>query len=180
MPNRVSVSSADFIRNVGYWQNEAMRNPISITHHGRERLILTTPDQFLPQGSADPVDTEAMLAPFRITQAALFENMDEAYLELNETLEITIANRAVENISMRSQEQLLGAKVFDTLPEPFGSIVADRARGVLRSRKPSSFEAGAPGGLTFTGRLVPLGSNVAALLRNSSQEEEPAASATSC
>jgi hypothetical protein len=53
MPNRTSVSSADFIRSIGYWQNEALRQPISITHHGRERLVLAAPDALQSSGGSD-------------------------------------------------------------------------------------------------------------------------------
>ncbi|MGE0531368.1 MAG: hypothetical protein AB7G40_03200 [Hyphomonadaceae bacterium] len=64
MPSRISVSSADFIRNIGYWQNEALRQPISITHHGRERLVLAAPDALqTTTGSDDGGKAFAKLAP---------------------------------------------------------------------------------------------------------------------
>ena len=53
MSDRLSVSSADFVRNVGYWLNEALHRPISITHHGRERLVLALPREFNPRATTD-------------------------------------------------------------------------------------------------------------------------------
>ncbi|MEQ1492333.1 MAG: hypothetical protein ABL932_17455, partial [Terricaulis sp.] len=78
MPNRVSVSSAEFIRNIGYWQNEALRQPISITHHGRERLILAAPDAF--EASANTDDGEKGLTQLRADVSAVKENLGDGYL----------------------------------------------------------------------------------------------------
>lgn len=43
MSTRAVVSAGEFVGNVGYWMSEALRRPVSITHHGRERLVLAQP-----------------------------------------------------------------------------------------------------------------------------------------
>lgn len=48
----VRVTSGDFVRNVGYWLNEALLQPVEITHHNRVKLILAAP------GDKDPDDEE--------------------------------------------------------------------------------------------------------------------------
>lgn len=45
------VSSGEFIRDVGFWLNEAFREPVEITHHGKVRLVLAVPE-------SDPCDPE--------------------------------------------------------------------------------------------------------------------------
>jgi hypothetical protein len=46
MPDRIVVPAADFVRNIGHWQNQALEQPIAITYHGRERLILVSAKRF--------------------------------------------------------------------------------------------------------------------------------------
>lgn len=38
-----TVSAADVIRNFGLWQERALAGPITITHHGRARTVLSRP-----------------------------------------------------------------------------------------------------------------------------------------
>lgn len=64
MSDRLSVSSADFVRNVGYWLNEALHRPVSITHHGRERLVLALPREFNPRATTDAT-AKALLGDLR-------------------------------------------------------------------------------------------------------------------
>ncbi|MEQ1819174.1 MAG: hypothetical protein ABL871_11240 [Terricaulis sp.] len=40
----VQVSSGEFVREVGYWLNEALFEPVEITHHGKVRLVLAVPE----------------------------------------------------------------------------------------------------------------------------------------
>ncbi len=44
MSTRAVVSAGEFVGNAGYWMSEALRRPVSITHHGRERLVLAQPN----------------------------------------------------------------------------------------------------------------------------------------
>ena len=90
MQNRVSVSSADFIRNIGHWQNEALRRPISITHHGRERLVLAAPDEFNAGATAETV-VKASLAQLRADADAVLENLEDAFIAFDATLRVSAA-----------------------------------------------------------------------------------------
>lgn len=55
MPLR--VPSGEFVRDVGYWLNEALREPVEITHHGKVKLRLAVPDA-APDLENDPVDPD--------------------------------------------------------------------------------------------------------------------------
>ena len=40
------VTSREFQRNFGFFQDEALRSPLSITRNGRERLVLLSVDEY--------------------------------------------------------------------------------------------------------------------------------------
>jgi len=41
-----TVTSRDFQRNLGHYQDEALKEPVAITHHGRRRLVLISADEY--------------------------------------------------------------------------------------------------------------------------------------
>jgi prevent-host-death family protein len=45
MPN-VTVSSGDFLKSYGRFTETALREPVAITSHGRERLVLLSADEY--------------------------------------------------------------------------------------------------------------------------------------
>ena len=45
MPN-ISVSSAEFLKSYGRISDTAVREPVSITSHGRERLVLISAEEY--------------------------------------------------------------------------------------------------------------------------------------
>jgi prevent-host-death family protein len=45
MPN-VTISSGDFLKAYGRISETALREPVSITSHGRERLVLLSADEY--------------------------------------------------------------------------------------------------------------------------------------
>ena len=45
MPS-VSVSSGDFLKSYGRFVEVALREPVAITSHGRERLVLLSADEY--------------------------------------------------------------------------------------------------------------------------------------
>lgn len=45
MPN-ISVSSAEFLKSYGRISDTAVREPVSITSHGRERLVLLSAEEY--------------------------------------------------------------------------------------------------------------------------------------
>lgn len=164
MSNRVSVSSADFIRNIGFWQNEALRRPISITHHGRERLVLAAPDAF--QASAADEDAVSGLAKLRADVAAVQENLGDGYLSFDAQLCIRHSNAVAEAFVGMSREDLEGASIVNALPQPLASILCDRVQRVIRTRQTERFEVGAPDGRHLALTVFPVAVGAAALLRN--------------
>jgi len=169
MPDRVAVSSADFVRNIGYWQGEALRRPISITHHGRERLVLATPDRFeIESGGISAGAAEAMSAQ-RADSTAILSNCDDGYFAFDSKQQITDCNPMGEAFTGRAARDLQGMTALEVLPQPLASIVHDRVARVLRARKPERFEASAFDGRRIEVCVFPLHEGAAALFHNTTE-----------
>ncbi|MCX7359855.1 MAG: hypothetical protein NT015_17165 [Alphaproteobacteria bacterium] len=50
----VQVTSGEFVREVGYWLNEALFEPVEITHHGKVRLVLAVPETPEAEAADEP------------------------------------------------------------------------------------------------------------------------------
>lgn len=164
MPERIAVSSAEFIRNIGYWQGEALRSPISITHHGRERLVVATPERFC--GDAEAASPTKSLIDLRADRAALLEQLDDGYLAFDAHLRVLASNAIAEAFVGLAIEDLHGGALLDVMPQPLASILHDRASRVLRSHKPEAFDASTFDGRHLEARVFPLAEGAAVLFRN--------------
>ncbi len=164
MSHRVNVSSAEFIRNIGYWQNEALRQPISITHHGRERLVLAAPDAF--QADVGSTDITKLLSTLRADVSLVQDTLDDCYLSVDSHLCIRNSNLAAEAFIGMSRDDLVGVSLASVLSQPLASILSDRVQRVIRSRQAERFEVGATDGRYFAVTVFPISVGAAALLRN--------------
>ena len=135
LPERLRVSSADFVRNVGHWLNEALHRPVGITHHERERLVIATPKEFAAaEAKASEVDD-------------LLEELDEGFITFDASLRVKRSNVVASAFLGRSREAVLGARA-DELPTPVSAILCERLRRVMGTRNPEIFET------SLDGRLV--------------------------
>ncbi len=160
MPNRIAVSCAEFIRNIGYWQSEAARRPVSITHHGRERLVLCAPEEF----AARRADfTEVSATP---EHAAILDNADEGYLRLDAQLRICASNARARAFVGRAEADLTGATALEVMPQPAASVLSQRLQRVVLSRKPERFEASAFDGRQLSLCVFPVADGAGVLFQN--------------
>lgn len=95
MPDRVSVGSADFIRNIGHWQTEALAHPVSITHHGRERLVLCSSERF--SSHEESFDARGG-GPSKVQawQDALLANIEQGFVQFDCALAISATNHIAQ------------------------------------------------------------------------------------
>jgi len=166
MPDRVAVSSADFIRNIGFWQGEALRRPISITHHGRERLVLATPEAFRTDTGQPSEEAEAAMSALRADFAAMLTNLDDAYFAFDGRQVVTDCNAISEAFIGRAAADMRGMTALEIMPQPLASMIHDRIARVLRSRKSESFEASAFDGRRVEARVFPMAGGAALLMHN--------------
>jgi len=171
MPDRVTVPSGEFIRNVGYWQGEALRRPIAITYHGRERLILAASETFRTSASGGDGAAPDQLAALRADAAVMLENLEEAFFDFDSTLRAVNSNVVAEVFLGLSREDLRGALVDSLFPQPYAAILRDRIVRVMKTRKPELVD-GVVNGRHVSSRVIPLSSGVAVLLRNTTWQHE--------
>lgn len=165
MTGRTSVTSADFIRNIGFWQGEALRHPVVITHHGRERLVLAAPENFA-DAAAEGVHAAGELSALKSSHESLVDHMDEGFLELDAQVHIINTNHVASAFCGRDATSLKGASLAEVLPEPLASVLYDRAQRVLRARKSEAFETATFDGRHLSVRVFPIGASVGVLFHN--------------
>jgi prevent-host-death family protein len=66
MPN-ITISSGDFLKSYGRIVETALREPVSITSHGRERLVLMSADEYRRLTAND----RAALYPWELDEDSL-------------------------------------------------------------------------------------------------------------
>lgn len=139
MSDRTVVPSADFIRNIGYWQNEALRGPVYITHHGRARLVLAAPDAFHGDAASnDRVQSE--LTKLRGARALISEHLEGGFIEFNADARIVLANKAFQAFMTRSAADLIGRDLADIMPDAPAQAWASAIKRVLHTHKTERIE----------------------------------------
>jgi PAS domain-containing protein len=135
MPDRISVAAADFVRNIGAWQEQALKTPISITYHGRERLVLLSAERYASANFNPPQSAgEARAA------ALVLDQISQGFLALDSKFIITDVNVAAEAYLGRPRDDLLGRTLGELYPQTETSVAADHIRRVVVARTPISFE----------------------------------------
>lgn len=141
MPNRVCVTSADFIRNIGYWQNEAIRHPIHITHHGRPRLILSAADGATTAEPANDAVVLTALSKAHGLSATLLDQSHEGFLSFDEHLHVIAANRVADGFFAKSRDDIVGASLAELLPSLAANTWTSHFKRVQRSRQSEFFDS---------------------------------------
>lgn len=170
MQNRVSVSSADFIRNIGHWQNEALRRPISITHHGRERLVLAAPEEFNAGAAAETL-VKTSLSQLRADADAVLENLEDGFIAFDASMRVKRSNAMAEAFIGRSRDGLHGAAATEFMPAPLGVVLHERLQRVMRTRKHETFEAGVED-RHISVRVFPLTDGAGVLFANTTEQHD--------
>lgn len=168
MSDRQSVSSADFIRNIGHWQNEAMAQPVSITHHGRERLVLASSERFRTdhEAHAGQQSPPAMLA----WRDALLANIEQGFLQLDADLSICATNHIAQAFFGLTDSGLKALPVDSLFTQYLNGTVRNALTRVLRTRVAEAVEAGLPDKRVVSLRAFPVPDGVAVLFSNISEQ----------
>lgn len=167
MPDRIVVPAADFIRNIGHWQKEALRHPISITHFGKERLVLAAPEDLEVREVTSPQSpTEG---PWRAAYSLLIDNMLQGYVAFDAKLRIVVVNRVAEAFLGQSRDDLRGQSVAGAFSDVLGSILSERLQRAMRSRMPETFDIGAMGEPHLVGVTYPCGDGAIVVFANQTE-----------
>jgi PAS domain-containing protein len=168
MPDRISVAAADFVRNIGAWQEQAMKTPIAITYHGRERLILLSAERYASANFNAPQSREDAQAA-----SLVLDQMSQGFVALDGEFIVADLNKAAEGYFGRAKADLIGRTLVELYPQAEGSVVSDYIRRVAVARMPVSFEASS---LVFPDvrlavTLFPLLEGVGILFTNITEQE---------
>ncbi|MDX2236268.1 MAG: PAS domain-containing protein [Hyphomonadaceae bacterium] len=170
MPDRVIVTSAEFVRNIGAWQAQALSAPVSISHHGRERLVLLSAERY------GALMTATAQAPSDIDRAASFvlDHIADGYIALSRDMSILALNYAAENFLGVARRQVEGANLTALFPALAGSVFLTQLQRVVQRREPISFEADLAsfGGAPLVFNAFPLADGVGVLFSNIAERAE--------
>jgi PAS domain S-box-containing protein len=73
--------------------------------------------------------------------ASILEGVSDAFLALDDELEVTFVNRAAERMLDRGRDGLLGHALLDAYPDAAGTLFEERCRDAITTRRPETFEA---------------------------------------
>ncbi len=133
------VSAADFIRGFANWRLQSARNPVVVTHHGKDAHVLISLDEYRRLGpSADGGDRTAD----RVQQslAPLVESLRDAIILIDREWRIAAINPAACDMVEAACADLIGQPLSRALPSVDGSLLAHYIARLLDHRERFSGE----------------------------------------
>ncbi|BCW88227.1 hypothetical protein sos41_13650 [Alphaproteobacteria bacterium SO-S41] len=177
---RQVVSAAEIIRNFGFWQQQALAKPLTITHHGRARVMLLSTEEYERlRGQNAPAGDAAPINDAEIKLATILENMAEGFILYDRDLRLMEMNRVAEAYFGVSREHMLGKTVAEALGRPGNTIADEILRRVLRTGEIETYEASSAifPGRKIMARAFPYRDGVASLSVNVTEREHMRAAA---
>lgn len=140
------TTAAEISRNFGHWQDRALQAPVTVTHHGRPRVVMISVAEFerLAADHGAPFAGGGVGEMAREAEGALGALMDglaEGFIALDANLRITAVNVVVEAFLDSPASDLIGRDVA-TIGDPArADVFVDRYRWVLRTGESATFES---------------------------------------
>lgn len=169
MPDSKTVTAAEIIRNFGHWQQQALESPLSITHHGRARVMLISAEEYERLASrrpaAPPSDSLEMMQ--------FIENCYEGFLAHDADLRLTQMNGVAENYFGSPKANWIGRRVDDPFRGPANPFIQSMMEKVLKSGEPAEYETDSKlfPGRRLCVRTFPYKDGVASLFQNITERE---------
>lgn len=173
---REAVTAAEIIRNFGYWQQQALTHPITITHHGRARVLLISADEYerLRQAGSAPERPGTGQPPGRVHASLLLENMAEGFILVGRDMRILDMNSVAAAFSGVDRDGMMGRGAAELFPANVQSVIMERIQRVLRTGEASQMEATSAlhGDRIMNLRIFPAAENVGLLFTNITEQEQ--------
>lgn len=162
-----AVTAAEIIRNFGFWQQRALTQPLTITHHGRARVMLISAEEYDRLTNRAPVDA----AP--VDMDLLIENLKEGFVAHDGGLRVVKMNRAAEAFFGVKPGEMMGISIPDASRSPRQSAIQSVLERVLRTGEIYEYESDSA---IFPGRHISLRSfpyrgGVATVFLNLTEQE---------
>ncbi len=133
------VSAADFIRGFANWRLQSAREPVVVTHHGKDAHVLISLDDYR-RLDADPADVADVANRLEQSLAGLLESIRDAVILIDRQWRIVAANPAVCDMLERSCADLIGAPLTTAVPRIEGSLLAQHIVRLIDHRERFSGE----------------------------------------
>lgn len=128
------VSAADFIRGFANWRLQAAREPVVVTHHGKDAHVLISLDDYrrLDGEAGDVAGTADRLQQ---SLAGLVESIRDGVILIDRQWRILAANPAACDMLERSCADLIGAPLTTAVPRIEGSFLAQHLVRLIDHRE---------------------------------------------
>lgn len=166
-----TVTAAEIIRNFGYWQQKALSRPLTVTHHGRARVMLISTEEYerltgigeekaQPESDADPM-------------TALLNGMAECYVMHDAEMRILDVNAAAVAYFGAPREKLIGSTVSVAMGRSPNLFIHSMLRRVLRTGEYVTYDVGSTAfpGRRVTARSFPYRNHVVTLFEDVTARE---------
>ncbi len=176
-PESLRISAAEIGRNFGEWQSRAMTAPVVITHHGRDRLVLSSVSDFQTRNEQRAVkpDGDDALIRQRLKLRTLVAHVHECFIAFDADMKVVDANNKAEIFFGMSLEDMLGNDIRRD-DSPIGNSISwEYYRRILRlTNEPVSFlaESSIYQGVTLAFTAFPFDGDVGVLFSSTSPHEE--------
>jgi PAS domain-containing protein len=133
-----SVAAAELVRNFAHWREVGAREPVMITHHGRETHIFMGVENFRSLGGADGPTP----APDRMRELA--NRIYQGLILCRGDLSIDYVNGVALAMTKRWDRHLEGRSLWEALPEFAGTLTEAHIRHSLASGEASAADIPSP------------------------------------
>lgn len=161
------VPAAEFIRDFANWRMQAAREPVVVTHHGKDAHVLISLDDYRKLDGREAGTVDAL----RDSQSALLDAVRDAVLVVDRQARIVAVNPAASDMLERAASALIGSSLSAAVPGLEGSLLFPHVVRMLDHRQRFSGEV--PGLLRprqwLRADLVPLPVGGALVLRDVSE-----------
>jgi prevent-host-death family protein len=126
-----TVSAAEISRNFGDWQRQALKRPVTITHHGRPRFVLASVEAFEEErpNSRPHAESSQIAAQLR----AVLNQMHEAFYAIDKDFKVIEVNAAAELYLGQTREALVGRDLRDAIPDTRSSAAWNLYERVMQT-----------------------------------------------
>lgn len=159
---RRSVPAAELVRNFAHWREVGSREPVMVTHHGRETHVFMGLDRFRTMAVGDDE------APVPDRTFELAARMHQGLVLCGPDLAITYVNGVALAMAKRWDRDLEGQSLWNAFPELAGSLTEAHIRHSLSSGEASAADIPSPfrDDVWLHVQTFPFAGGVALLLRD--------------
>lgn len=133
------VSAADFIRGFANWRLQSAREPVVVTHHGKDAHVLISLDDYR-RLDRDAGDVAGTADNVQRSLAGLVESIRDAVILIDRQWRIAAVNPAASDMLERSCADLIGQPLMIAVPRLKGSLLTQHMVRLVDHRERFSGE----------------------------------------